>query len=90
MGQEPHHRVLKLLGNMKQMPDELYMILRRDFRRYGALIENVRKFETPSFRPNAVGKDKGFGVNNPSKKRFNPKKTIKKMLPYSSRKNMVH
>jgi len=54
-GMEPHHRVLKLLSNLRQIPDELFVILRRDFQRYGPLIQKVRKFEQPSFRPEAVG-----------------------------------
>lgn len=53
--QEPHHRVLKLLSNLRQIPDELFVILRRDFTRYGSLIQKVRKFEQPSFRPEAAG-----------------------------------
>lgn len=28
IGQEPHHRVLKLLGNLKRIPDELYVLLK--------------------------------------------------------------
>ncbi len=38
IGQEPHHRVLKLLGNLKHIPDELYVLLRTDFTQYGALM----------------------------------------------------
>jgi len=38
IGQVPHHRVLKQLSNLKQIPDELFVILRRDFRPYGPLI----------------------------------------------------
>ena len=90
-GTEPHHRVLKLLGNLRQIPDELFVLLRRDFTRYGHLIEKVRKFEQPSFRPEAAGQIKGLGVydSKHTGKRFNPKKTPKKMLPYKVRKNWV-
>jgi len=62
IGQEPHHRVLKLLANLREIPDELYVILRRDFTRFGPLIQKIRKFEQPSFRPEAAGQDKGLGV----------------------------
>ena len=53
--QEPHERVLKLLGNLKQIPDELYVLLRQNFTTYGKLISRVRQFEFPSFRPEALG-----------------------------------
>ena len=49
--QEPHDRVLKLLGNLKKIPDELFVMLRKNFRRYGLMMDRVRRFEVPSFRP---------------------------------------
>ena len=88
--QEPHHRVLKLLGNLRNIPDELYVLLKKNFTNYGLLKDNVRSFEQASFRPQADGMDKGLGVYDRTYgKRFNPKKTKKKQLPYSVRKNLV-
>ena len=49
--QEPHHRVLKLLGNLRNIPDELYVLLKKNFTNYGLLKDNVRSFEQASFRP---------------------------------------
>ena len=49
--QEPHDRVLKLLGNLKKIPDELFVMLRKNFTRYGLMKEKVRQFEHHSFRP---------------------------------------
>ena len=48
---EPHPRALKLLGNIRHMPDEIYVILRKYFPRYGAVAQDLRQFEQPSFRP---------------------------------------
>ena len=42
INQEPHHRVLKLLGNLRNIPDELFVLLKKDFTQYGALIQKVR------------------------------------------------
>lgn len=92
MKQEPHGRVLKLLGNMKNMPDELFVYLRKNFRKYGNMLERVRKFEEPSFRPQALGKPRGgFGNfdRNYGPKKYNPKKSHGKRLSRSTRKNLV-
>lgn len=40
--QEPHDRILKLLGNLKHMPDELYVLLKKNFRNYGLMLERTR------------------------------------------------
>ena len=91
IGLEPHHRVLKLLSNLHRLPDELYVMLRKNFPNYGKLVENVRSFEQASFRPDAVGKDKGLDLytRHKSNKRFNPKKNPGKTLPYKTRKNLI-
>jgi len=91
---EPHHRVLKLLGNMVHIPDELYVLVRKNFTRYGKMIDRVRSFEKPSFRPQADGQDKGkysgiYKREQTGKKKFNPKHNPGKKLPYSTRKNLV-
>jgi len=88
IGQEPHQRVLKLLGNLSRIPDELYVILKKNFRNYGKIIDNVRPFEQASFRPESFGKDKGI-FDRKFGKKFNPKKSPKKMLPYNVRKNLI-
>ena len=87
--QEPHDRVLKLLGNLKKIPDELFVMLRKNFTRYGLMKEKVRQFEHHSFRPQALGGDKGSFDRNHSGKRYNPKKNSGKRLPKDVRKNLV-
>ena len=88
IGQEPHHRVLKLLGNLDRIPDELYVMLKKNFTNYGKIIDRVRPFEQASFRPEAVGKYKGI-FDRKFGKKFNPKKSPKKILPYNVRKNLI-
>ena len=87
--QEPHERVLKLLMNLKNIPDELYVMLKKNFTNYGAMLEKVRQFDKPTFRPQASGEYRGNFDRHHGPKRFNPKKNPKKALPYKVRKNMV-
>ena len=81
--------MLKLLGNLPRLPDELYVMLKQNFTNYGKLIERVRKFEQPSFRPDGVGKEKFIYDRNTTGKRYNPKKTPKKKISYNARKNII-
>ena len=37
IGMDPHHSVLKKLGEIKHMPDKLYMLLETKFPAYGVL-----------------------------------------------------
>ena len=86
---EPHERVLKLLGNMTHLPDEIFVLVRQNFTKYGKMIDKVGSFDKPSFRPAADGQVKDHFLRNNTGKKFNPKKTPKKPLPYSVRKNLI-
>ena len=85
IGHEPDHRDLKLLGNLKQIPDELYVLLRKNFTNYGALLSRLRQFEKPTFGTQPA-KDRAIFHRKQTGKRYNPKKSYKKELPYSYRK----
>ena len=85
IGHEPDHRALKLLGNLKHIPDELFFLLRKNFTNYGSLLQRVRQFEKPTFNTQPA-RDRGLMLRNLTGKRYNPKKSHKKELPYTYRK----
>ena len=86
---DPHHKVLKKLGEIKHMPDKLYMLLKANFRTYGVLQEKVRQFEKPkSPRRKATGAD-GINAGIPDfKKRTRLKKRPTKTYSKKERKVM--
>lgn len=48
---EPHPRQLKLLSNIKHIPDRLFVLIRKNFPHYGKIGLETREFEKPTFRP---------------------------------------
>ena len=63
-------------------------MLKKNFTNYGALTERVRRFEVPSFRPQALGKPRHYDRNFGNKK-YAMKKPTHKKLPKHTRKNLV-
>lgn len=53
---EPHPRQLKMLSNIKHIPDRLFVLLRKNFPNYGKIGLETREFEKPTFRPQKEGK----------------------------------
>lgn len=52
MGLSPHRRQLSTLANLKEIPDPLYVLLRKYFPNIKGKVDTpLRKFEQPSFRP---------------------------------------
>lgn len=77
-GLVPHPRVLKELNSVQHMPDEIYLLLRHKFPRYGLGLKRVRQFESDSFRPQAEGKRGLDRMTEHGKKRLkkNPTRPI--------------
>ena len=51
----PHYKVLKKLGQLRHMPDNIYVLLKTKFPTYGLLTKKVRQFEKPKFGPDKPG-----------------------------------
>ena len=53
-GVEVFQTLMMKLANLKEVPDRLFVLLRKNFPNRGKLGFNIREFEKPTFRP---GKD---------------------------------
>ena len=65
---EPQDVLLKKLGQVKAMDDRLYVLLHKNFNRFGVLLKKERQFEKPKL--GLGGKERG--VVTPEFKRKSP------------------
>lgn len=70
IGHEPDDRLLKKLSLVKNMDDQLFVLLHKNFQRFGLLLKKQRQFEQPK-----VGfKMREHGIIAPKFRRQNPHK----------------
>ena len=88
LGLVPHQYVLKKLGQLRHMPDNIYVLLKTKFPQYGLLKQRIRQFEKPKF-----GHDKQERSNVPDmtpdfKKKSRLKKKPVKLMSKKRRNEM--